>query len=224
MSTQQYLSGGYFKIYDLNRKRSRSPQPETIQMKLPEETLTIFEESKPHQPDSPPRLVLLPMQPKQRKQRTPGQKGKESDLVLHEPTRKLPRTTKKKQLVDANKPTKATRKKAEQKLVISEDPMPIDTRPRKEKPFDCRIAPKFLHKTGCKTIRLDNEVPDFTEEDAVAILNLPYGPKKLEQFSPNEWDYPKYVEHVDAWRKMMDHNGLPVLKSKAADILSTQED
>ncbi|CAI9114859.1 OLC1v1015669C1 [Oldenlandia corymbosa var. corymbosa] len=211
------------------------------------------------------------MRPKKRKQRTPGQKGKESDLVLHEPTRKSARTTKEQQLVDANKPAKATKNTAGKKLVVSEAPKSIDTRPREGKPFDCRVLHKLLHKvkksingsenyrhlqreairefgfgsllnlkiesiphalchflagnfqTGGRTITLNNGVLDFTEEDVVAVLDLPRGPKKPEQFAPNKWDYPEYVPHATAWRKRMNQQGLPVYKSDSADILELCE-
>ncbi|CAI9099400.1 OLC1v1036215C1 [Oldenlandia corymbosa var. corymbosa] len=204
-------------------------------MKLPEGTLTIFKKQKSTQeeqsPVQSPRPHNLGRKPK-RKKSTPT--GNPKQLVVADDN----------DSADDKKP-KRKRTKPENKLIIGQDPQPISSedsvkkfetrmtsnhlfQPITEinKPTDLTKEPDAPYVVFWQQVPLNgNNVLDIKQEDVVAILDLPRGPKPVEEFKQNDPAITDHAEMVDAFKKRMGYSNkfLPT-RSTTAQLIAGRKD
>ncbi|CAI9112095.1 OLC1v1012472C1 [Oldenlandia corymbosa var. corymbosa] len=218
--------------HDLNRNPDRSPDPEAEIIELPEGTLTIFKKQKSTQeeqsPGQSPRPHNLWRKPK-RKKSTPT--GNPKQLVVADDN----------DSADDKKPKKK-RTKPENKLIIGQDPQPISSEDSVKK-FETRMTPNHLFQliteinkptdlakepdaTGARQVPLNgNNVLDIKQEDVVVVLDLPRGPKPVEEFKQKDPAITDHAEMVDAFKKRMGYsNKFLATRSTAAQLIAGQKD
>ncbi|CAI9106181.1 OLC1v1005261C1 [Oldenlandia corymbosa var. corymbosa] len=188
-------------------------------MELPEGILTIYkkqkstqEEQEEQSPVQTPRTQNLWRKPK-RKKSTPT--GNPKQLVVADDN-------------DDKKPKKKRMKPENNKLMIGQDPRPISSEDYVKK-FETRMTPNHLFQliseinkptdltkepdaTGARQVPLNgNNVLDIKQEDVVAVLDLPRGPKPVEEFKQND---PAITDHVRWCEYERAHpRSFPVIKS-----------
>ncbi|CAI9108536.1 OLC1v1008158C1 [Oldenlandia corymbosa var. corymbosa] len=81
-------------------------------------------------------------------------------------------------------------------------------------------------QTGARQVPLNgNNVLDIKQEDVVAVLDLPRGPKPVEEFKQNDPAITDHAEMVDAFKKRMGYSNkfLPT-RSTAAQLIAGRKD
>ncbi|CAI9099476.1 OLC1v1036303C1 [Oldenlandia corymbosa var. corymbosa] len=81
-------------------------------------------------------------------------------------------------------------------------------------------------ETGARQVLLNgNNVVDIKQEDVVAVLDLPRGPKPVEEFKQNDLAITDHAEMVDAFKKRMGYSNkfLPT-RSTAAQLIASRKD
>ncbi|CAI9099124.1 OLC1v1035895C1 [Oldenlandia corymbosa var. corymbosa] len=81
-------------------------------------------------------------------------------------------------------------------------------------------------QTGARQVPLNgNNVLDIKQEDVVAVLDLPRGPKPVEEFKQNDPAITDHAEMVDAFKKRMGYSNkfLP-MRSTAAQLIAGRKD
>ncbi|CAI9105829.1 OLC1v1004844C1 [Oldenlandia corymbosa var. corymbosa] len=81
-------------------------------------------------------------------------------------------------------------------------------------------------QTGARQVPLNgNNVVDIKQEDVVAVLDLPCGPKPVEEFKQNDPAITDHAEMVDAFKKRMGYSNkfLPT-RSTAAQLIAGRKD
>ncbi|CAI9107471.1 OLC1v1006830C1 [Oldenlandia corymbosa var. corymbosa] len=126
--------------------------------------------------------------------------------------------------------------------MIGQDPQPISSEDSVKK-FETRMTPNHLFQliteinkptdlkeepdaTGARQVPLNgNNVLDIKQEDVVAVLDLPHGPKPVEEFKQNDPSITDHAEMVDAFKKRMGYSNkfLPT-RSTAAQLIAGRKD
>ncbi|CAI9095016.1 OLC1v1030868C1 [Oldenlandia corymbosa var. corymbosa] len=81
-------------------------------------------------------------------------------------------------------------------------------------------------QTGARQVPLNgNNVLDIKQEDVVVVLDLPRGPKPVEEFKQNDLAIMDHAEIVDAFKKRMGYSNkfLPT-RSTAAQLIASRKD
>ncbi|CAI9099781.1 OLC1v1036651C1 [Oldenlandia corymbosa var. corymbosa] len=81
-------------------------------------------------------------------------------------------------------------------------------------------------QTGARQVLLNgNNVLDIKQEDVVVVLDLPRGPKPVEEFKQNDFAIIEHAEMVDAFKKRMGYSNkfLPT-RSTAAQLIASRKD
>ncbi|CAI9087102.1 OLC1v1021091C1 [Oldenlandia corymbosa var. corymbosa] len=81
-------------------------------------------------------------------------------------------------------------------------------------------------QTGARQVPLNgNNVLDIKQEDVVAVLDLPHGPKPVEEFKQNDPAITDHAEMVDAFKKRMGYsNKFLSTRSTAAQLIAGRKD
>ncbi|CAI9097837.1 OLC1v1034346C1 [Oldenlandia corymbosa var. corymbosa] len=81
-------------------------------------------------------------------------------------------------------------------------------------------------QTGARQVPLNgNNVLDIKQEDVVAVLDLPRGPKPVEEFKQNDPAITDHAEMVDAFKKRIGYsNKFLLTRSTAAQLIAGRKD